>query len=62
MFAWNYEDDFFAGYDHGKQAGIMSVADHHVVPGKKFLDLGQRPARPDVGQDPHRRRTARTSS
>ena len=28
MFAWNYADDFFAGHDHGKQAGTMSVADH----------------------------------
>ena len=38
MFAWNYEDDFFAGYDHGKQAGTVSVANHHVVPGKKFWE------------------------
>lgn len=43
MFAWNYEDDFFAGYDHGKQAGIMSVADHHLVPGKKFWTWGNGP-------------------
>ncbi len=34
IFAWNYVDDFLAGYDHGRQAGLMSVADHHVVPGK----------------------------
>jgi hypothetical protein len=27
-FAVNYEDDFVAGYDHGKKAGIMSIADH----------------------------------
>jgi tetratricopeptide (TPR) repeat protein len=40
MFAWNYEDDFFAGYDHGKQAGIMSFADHHDIPGKKFWTWG----------------------
>lgn len=40
MFAWNYADDFFAGYDHGKQAGIMSVANHHIVPGKKFWTWG----------------------
>jgi tetratricopeptide (TPR) repeat protein len=40
IFAWNYEDDFFAGYDHGKKAGIMSVADHHVVPGKKLWTWG----------------------
>ena len=43
MFAWNYEDDFFAGYDHGKQAGTLSVADHHVVPGKKFWTWGSGP-------------------
>ncbi|MBC7784774.1 MAG: DUF5107 domain-containing protein [Burkholderiales bacterium] len=40
MFAWNYSDDFFAGYDHGRQAGTMSVADHHIVPGKKFWTWG----------------------
>jgi tetratricopeptide (TPR) repeat protein len=43
MFAWNYEDDFFAGYDHGKQAGLMSVADHHIVPGKKLWTWGNGP-------------------
>jgi len=43
MFAWNYEDDFFAGYDHGKQAGILSIADHHFVPGKKFWTWGNGP-------------------
>lgn len=40
IFAWNYEDDFFAGYDHGRKAGILSVADHHVVPGKKLWTWG----------------------
>jgi tetratricopeptide (TPR) repeat protein len=43
VFAWNYQDDFFAGYDHGKQAGTMSVADHNVVPGKKFWTWGNGP-------------------
>lgn len=43
MFAWNYEDDFFAGYDHGRQAGTMSIADHHIVPGKKFWTWGSGP-------------------
>ncbi|HXN48038.1 MAG TPA: DUF5107 domain-containing protein [Bryobacteraceae bacterium] len=43
MFAWNYQDDFFAGYDHGREAGIMSVADHHIVPGKKFWTWGNGP-------------------
>jgi len=44
VFAWNYEDDFFAGYDHGKEAGIMSIADHNVVPGKKFFTWGNGPS------------------
>jgi tetratricopeptide (TPR) repeat protein len=44
MFAWNYQDDFMAGYDHGKNAGIMSIADHNVVPGKKFWTWGNGPS------------------
>jgi len=40
VFAWNYQDDFFAGYDHSKQAGTMSIADHNIVPGKKFFEWG----------------------
>ncbi len=43
MFAWNYQDDFFAGYDHGVEAGTMSVSDHHIVPGKKFWTWGNGP-------------------
>jgi tetratricopeptide (TPR) repeat protein len=27
--------DFVGGYDHGKKAGVLHVADHQVVPGKK---------------------------
>jgi tetratricopeptide (TPR) repeat protein len=44
VFAWNYQDDFFAGYDHGKQAGTLSVADHNIVPGKKFWTWGNGPS------------------
>lgn len=44
VFAWNYEDDFVAGYDHGKEAGTMSIADHNVVPGKKFFTWGNGPS------------------
>jgi tetratricopeptide (TPR) repeat protein len=40
MFAWNYRDDFFAGYDHGRNAGVLSIADHNIVPGKKFFTWG----------------------
>ncbi len=40
VFAWNYQDDFMAGYDHGRHAGTMAVDDHNVVPGKKFFTFG----------------------
>ena len=39
-FAVNYQDDFVAGYDHGKNTGTMIVADHNIVPGKKFFTWG----------------------
>ncbi|MCL4401960.1 MAG: DUF5107 domain-containing protein [Acidobacteria bacterium] len=44
VFAWNYDDDFVAGYDHGRKAGTMSVADHNIVPGKKFFTWGNGPS------------------
>lgn len=44
MFAWNDTDDWLAGYDHGRQAGTLHVADHHEVPGKKFFTWGVGPA------------------
>lgn len=40
VFAWNYTDDFLAGYDHGKQAGTMSIADAYIAPGKKVWTWG----------------------
>lgn len=43
VFAWDSEEDFVAGYDHGRQAGTMAVADHHAVPGKKFWTWGTGP-------------------
>lgn len=39
FFAWNYEDNFVAGYDHGKNAGICSFSDHFIAPGKKFFEF-----------------------
>jgi len=44
MFAWNDTDDWLAGYDHGRQAGTLHVADHHEVPGKKFFTWGAGPS------------------
>lgn len=43
FFAWNYKEDFLAGYDHEKQAGTVHVADHHISPGKKFFAWGNGP-------------------
>jgi tetratricopeptide (TPR) repeat protein len=43
FFAWNYEDDFLAGYDHKKEAGIVYVANHHIAPGKKLWEWGPGP-------------------
>jgi tetratricopeptide (TPR) repeat protein len=43
IFAWNFDDDFLAGYDHGKKAGTVHVANHHIVGGKKFFLWGNNP-------------------
>ena len=40
FFAWNESQDFFAGYDHGKKAGVAYVANHHTAPGMKFFTFG----------------------
>ena len=34
------EEDFFGGYDHARQAGIVHVANHHIAPGKKQWTWG----------------------
>jgi tetratricopeptide (TPR) repeat protein len=39
-FAVNHKEDFVAGYDHGVNAGTMTIANHHIVPGKKFFTWG----------------------
>ena len=44
VFAWDFDNDFFAGYDHAKKAGTMHVANHHVVGGKKFFLWGNNPS------------------
>ena len=52
FFCWNFDGDFFGGYDHGKDAGIISVQDHNVSPGAKFFEWGNGPEGQPVGQDP----------
>jgi len=34
------EEDFFGGYDHKAEAGVVHVADHHISPGKKQWTWG----------------------
>jgi len=34
------EEDFFGGYDHAKEAGVVHVANHHIAPGKKQWTWG----------------------
>lgn len=38
--AYHSDYNFVGGYDHGKQAGLLHVADHHVSPGKKQWTWG----------------------
>lgn len=40
FFAWEHESDFFAGYDHGKNAGVVYIGNRHIAPGKKFFTFG----------------------
>jgi tetratricopeptide (TPR) repeat protein len=40
FFAYNYEDDWVAGYDHGRRTGTLVLGNHHVAPGKKFWTWG----------------------
>ena len=40
FFAYNYEDDWVAGYDHEKHAGTLVLGNHHIAPGKKFWTWG----------------------
>ena len=36
-FACASDYDFFGGYDHGKECGVVHIGDHHVSPGKKMF-------------------------
>ena len=38
--AYHSDFDFVGDYDHGKQAGMLHIANHHVVPGKKQWTWG----------------------
>jgi tetratricopeptide (TPR) repeat protein len=38
--AMGSHEDFFGGYDHSRQAGVVHIADHHIAPGKKQWTWG----------------------
>ncbi len=39
-FACASDFDFFGGYDHAKECGVVHIGDHHVSPGKKMFTWG----------------------
>jgi len=43
FFAWDLKEDFFGGYDHGKQAGVVHVGNHHIVCGAKLWEWSPGP-------------------
>ncbi len=43
FFVYHSDLDFLGGYDHGRHAGVVHVADHDTVPGKKFWTWGNGP-------------------
>lgn len=36
-FACASDYDFFGGYDHSKECGVVHIGDHHISPGKKMF-------------------------
>jgi tetratricopeptide (TPR) repeat protein len=43
FFAWNLQEDFSGGYDHGRQAGVIHIGNHHVVCGAKLWEWSPGP-------------------
>ncbi len=43
FFAWNLQEDFSGGYDHGQHAGVVHVGNHHVVCGAKLWEWSPGP-------------------
>jgi len=43
FFAWNLQEDFSGGYDHGRRAGVVHVGNHNIVCGAKLWEWGPGP-------------------
>jgi len=44
FFAWDLQEDFMGGYDHGRDAGVVHVANHQVVCGAKLWEWSPGPS------------------
>jgi tetratricopeptide (TPR) repeat protein len=44
FFAYESADDWFGTYDHGAEGGLVHVADHRLMPGKKLWTWGSGPS------------------
>ena len=43
FFAWDLQEDFSGGYDHGRQAGVVHVGNHNIVCGAKLWEWSPGP-------------------
>jgi tetratricopeptide (TPR) repeat protein len=39
-FAYDLQEDFMGGYDHGKETGTVEIGDHNIVKGAKLWEWG----------------------
>ena len=46
FFAWDLQEDFMGGYDHGSNSGTVHIGDHNIIKGAKVWEWGSGP----VGQ------------
>lgn len=46
FFAWDLQEDFMGGYDHGTNSGTVHIGDHNIIKGAKCWEWGSGP----VGQ------------
>jgi tetratricopeptide (TPR) repeat protein len=44
FFSWDPQEDFFGGYDHGKQAGTAWIGNHYICTGMKYWADGNNAA------------------
>ena len=43
-FSWEPKEDYFGGYNHGKEAGTAWLGNHYICPGMKYWADGNNPA------------------